>query len=137
MKASQIAILMSVMVALVAMTGCFKRPAIRLERAGGASVVVHVETLGEYPTTIRHVEIKEISSGKVVFDLLADSGSPQIYNFRLIAGENPTRVADPEHGSYRVDEPKGKATFTLQKGARYRLTIWGDGWPPSKTDVQF
>ncbi len=136
MKASRIAILTSAMLALVAMTGCFKRPAIRLEYTG-ASVVVHVETLGEYPTTIRHVRIVEISSGKVVFDLLPQSGTPQIYNFKLIAGENPTRLADPEHGSYRVDEPKGKDTFLLQKGSRYRLTIWGEGWPPSKTDVQF
>lgn len=124
------------MLALVSMTGCFKRPAIRLDYTG-ASVVVHVETLGEYPTTIRHVMIEEISSSKAVFDLLAESGSPQIYNFKLTAGENPTRLADPEHGSFRVNEPKGKDTFLLQKGTRYRLTIWGEGWLPSKSEIQF
>jgi hypothetical protein len=69
--------------------------------------------------------------------MLAQGGTPQIYNFKIMAGENPTKLADPEHGSFRIEEPKGKETFSLQKGVRYRLTIWGEGWPPSKADVQF
>jgi hypothetical protein len=130
------AIIAFAILALIAMTARFNRPAIRLEHAG-ASVVVHVETLGEYPTTIRRVQIKEISTGKVVYELLAENGAPQIYNFKLVPGENSTHLADPEPGSYRIDEPNGQNSFLLEPGVRYRLKIWGNGWLPSATDVQF
>jgi hypothetical protein len=131
----RILILVCALVALVAAVGCFKRPAVKLEPSG-SSVIVHVETLGEYPTTVRHIRLKNASSGNVIFELLTESGTPQIYSFRLSVGENSTHVADPEHGSYRVAEPSGKNTFSLQSGVRYRLTIWGNGWPSSETDLK-
>jgi hypothetical protein len=124
------------LVVLVAAVGCFKRPAVKLENSG-SSVIVHVETLGEYPTTVRHIRLKDATSGRVIFELLTESGTPQIYSFRLLVGENPTHVADPEHGTYRVAEPSGKNTFSLQPGVRYRLTIWGNGWSSSETDLKF
>jgi len=132
----RILILFCALVVLTATGGCFKRPAVRLENSG-SSVIVHIETLGEYPTTVRHIRLKDASSGKVIFELLTESGTPQIYSFRLSVGENSTHVADPEHGSYRVAEPSGKDTFSLQPGVRYRLTIWGNGRPSSETDLKF
>jgi len=133
----RILLLVCALVAFVAVVGCFKRPAVKLENSG-SSVIVHVETLGEYPTTVRHIRLKEASSGKVIFELLTESGTPQIYSFRLSVGDNPTiHVADPEHGFYRVAEPSGKNTFALQTGVRYRLTVWGNGWPPSETNPKF
>ena len=124
------------LVACLAVNGCSIRPAIRLERTG-AVVVVHVETLGEYPTTIRGVRIEDVAARRVVLELRAESGTPQIYSFKLMAGENPTRLADPEHGEYRIEVPRGKGTFVLQKGVPYRLTIWGEGRWPAKADVEF
>jgi len=124
------------LVMLFAIVGCFKRPAVKVE-SSGSSVIIHVETLGEYPTTIRHIRIKDTSSEKVVFELLTESGTPQIYSFRLSPGGNSTHVIDPEHGSYRVAEPSGKDTFVLQRGVPYRLTIWGDGSRSSEVDVRF
>ncbi|HEV7218682.1 MAG: hypothetical protein ACHP8A_15260 [Terriglobales bacterium] len=129
-------ILVYALVALLAAVGCFKRPTLRLENTG-SFVIVHVETLGEYPTTVRRIRVKDSSSGKVIFELLAESGTPQIYNFRLSAGENSIHVANPEHGFYRVVEPSGKNTFSLQSGVRYRLMIWGNEWSASETDLKF
>ena len=136
MKNIRLTILAGALLTLFALTGCFKRPAIQLEKSAD-SVVVHVETLGEYMTTVRRVRIDDASSGKVIFDLMTESGTPQIFSFRLSAGENSTHIADPEHGSYRVAEPTGRNTFSLQKGTRYRLMIWGDGRSPSEADIQF
>jgi hypothetical protein len=128
-------ILVCALIGLLAAVGCFKRPTLRLENSG-SSVIVHFETLGEYPTTVRRIRLRDASSGKVIFELLTESGTPQIYSFRLSVGENSTHVADPEHGSYRVAEPRGKNTFSLQPGVHYRLTIWGNGWPSSETDLK-
>jgi len=132
----RILILLCSFLVLSAAVGCFKRPPVKLENSG-SSVIVHVETLGEYPTTVRRVQISNATSGKVILELQAENGTPQIYNFRLSAGENSTRIADPEHGSYRVVEPSGKKTFTLEAGVRYRLSIWGNGWPSSEAEVKF
>jgi hypothetical protein len=132
----RILILVSLLVALVAAASFFKRPPLRLERSA-SSVIVHVETLGEYPTTVRHVQLRDDRSGKVIFELLTESGTPQIHNFRLSIGENSARVAEPENGSYRVVEPSGKNTFSLQRGVHYRLRIWGNGSASSDTDLKF
>jgi len=137
-RAEKLRVLLSLFALAVLLTalGCFARPAVRLERIG-SSVVVHVDTLGEYPTTVRHIRLWEASSGKVLFELLAKGGTPQIYFIRLSAGENSTQVADPEHGSYRVVEPGGRNSFSLQQGVQYRLTIWGSGLLPSESDIRF
>lgn len=136
MKRLYILVVVCSLMVLVTAVGCFKRPAVRLENSG-SSVIVHVETLGEYPTTVRHIRLKDASSGKVVLELLTESGTPQIYSFRLSVGENSTHVTDPEHGSYRVAEPSGKNSFSLQPGVHYRLTIWGNGWPSREADLKF
>ena len=136
MKDTRSIVLVGILLTMIALSACFKGPALRLENSAG-SVVVHIETLGEYMTTVRRVRIDEASTGRVIFDLMTESGTPQIFNFRLSAGENSTHIADPEHGSYRVAEPIGKNTFSLQKGIRYRLMIWGDGRSPSEADIEF
>jgi hypothetical protein len=131
----RILILVCVLVPLAVLAGCFKRPALRLE-SSASSVIVHVETLGEYPTTVRHIQLREDPSGKVIFELLTESGTPQIYSFRLSVGENSIRVVDPEHGSYRVVEPNGKNTFSLRTGVHYRLRIWGNGSASIETGLK-
>jgi hypothetical protein len=134
MKRLYILVLLCSLMVVVTAVGCFKRPAVRLETSG-SSVIVHVETLGEYPTTVRHIRLKDASSGRVVLEMLTESGTPQIYNFRLSVGENSLHLVDPEHGSYRVAEPSGKNAFFLQRGVHYQLMIWGEGRRPSETDL--
>ncbi len=136
MKALRILVIVCTAAVLVTGTGCTIPPAMRLERVGPA-VIVHVETLGEYPTTVRHIQIRDASSAKVVFEVLAQNGTPQIYSIRLSAGENSTHVADPEQGSYRVVAPTGTNTFLLQQGVQYRLTIWGSGLLSRESDFKF
>jgi hypothetical protein len=121
--------------------GFFRRPPLRLEQSG-SSVIAHVETLGEYPTTVGRVRITEAASGKVVFEVAASKEfagkmAMQIHNFRLTAGENSTRAVEPEINPYTVVVPNGKNTFTLQPGVKYRLTLWGDSWTFSEASFKF
>jgi hypothetical protein len=97
--------------------------------------IIHVETLGEYPTTIRHVRLEEISSQSVIFDAVAANGTPQIHNFELSIGSNSIDMLQSSSGEYRIVRPVGK-TFTLQSDRQYRVSLWGGGWLPSHVDVQ-
>jgi hypothetical protein len=129
-------ILSGSLIALGTLFVLMDRPNLWLENKG-ANVIAHVETLGEYPTTVLHIQIKDVSSGKIVFELVKEEGTPQIHNFSLSVGENPVNVADPEHGSYRVVAPAGGNKFVLRPGTNYRILVWGDGWLPIHANIKF
>jgi hypothetical protein len=120
-------VLLVIVLAIADTLGFFHEPPLNLVQSGN-SVIVHVETLGEYQTTVGHLRLKEADSGKIIYEVVAEGRAPQIFNFRLVAGDNSTKVIDPEEKSYRVVEPRGTNTFTLQSGVKYRLRIWGDSW---------
>ena len=107
---------------------CSRRPAIEMrEEAGG--VVVDVQSLGEYPTTVKKVRLSNVSTREVVWELNGVSkqpGGPQIAEFRLNAGENPARIEHVLYGSYQVAVPRNGSAFTLQRGVAYELTLWGE-----------
>jgi hypothetical protein len=128
-------LLASLFIVLIAAMVCLRRPNLRLE-GSEHSVLVHVETLGEYPTTIRRIQLQSVASGDVVFEVVSGTGTPQIQNFRLLAGANPVNVVDPQYGAYRVVRPTGANSFILRQGEEYRLTIWGNGWLPARVDLQ-
>ncbi|MGB8262069.1 MAG: hypothetical protein WCE75_17050 [Terracidiphilus sp.] len=116
-------------------------PPLSIERKGSVRIV-HVETLGEYPTTIRHVRIEEAGTGKVVFDARIrpehrGRSEEQIHNFRLQAGENPIDAVNPDEDVYAIVEPKGRASFSLSPGTDYRLTVWETPWIPSREKLRF
>ncbi|HKF49816.1 MAG TPA: hypothetical protein VKB38_20815 [Terracidiphilus sp.] len=105
-------------------------------------MVVHVETLGEYPTTIRHLRIVEASSGRVVLDLVAkaeyaNTGATQTRNFSLVSGKNSTHLLKPGIDSYEVRVPESGRTFNLQPGVAYRLKAWNGSWIASQTKFSF
>jgi hypothetical protein len=89
-------------------------------------VTAHVERLGEYYCPVGHIRIQESESGKIVYESVAAHYTPVIFNFKMVAGANPTRLIGDDSDSYRVIEPRTGSTFTLVRGVRYRLTVWGD-----------
>jgi hypothetical protein len=109
-------------------------PGASVEYAPGKAII-HVETLGEYPTTIRHVRIEEISSQSVIFDAVSANGTPQIHNIELSIGSNSTDMLQSSSGEYRTVRPVVK-TFTLRSDRQYRISLWGGGWLPSHVDLQ-
>jgi len=117
--------------ALADVLGFFHDPPLRVEQSG-STLTAHVETLGEYQTTVGRVRIQESQSGKIVYESVAAQRAPQIFNFKLVGGENSTLLLGDDSDSYRVIEPHAGRTFTLQRGIRYRLTVWGDTWTFSR-----
>ncbi len=121
---------------LTAASSCSLRATLTVGKSGD-SATVHVETLGEYPTTIRRIIIKDAFTGIEVFDLVAENGTPQIYDFRLSVGNNSTNIVNPEHGSYRVAVPAGKSQFFLQRGVLYDVSVWGENSRPRDVEFRF
>ncbi len=127
--------------AFVDTLGYFHEPPLRLVQSGKV-VTVHVETLGEYPSTVGHVRIAEDASGKVVFEMRAKKEfigkmAAQLHYFQLAVGENSAKAIDPEGSIYNLVEPRGMDTFTLRPGIKYRLRIWGDSWTYSEKSFKF
>ena len=107
--------------------GFFHDPPLRLEQSG-STLTAHVERLGEYYFPVGRVRIQESESGKVIYESVARQGVPEIFNFKLVVGTNETSLLGDQSDAYSVVEPRKETTFTLQRGVRYRLTVWGDAW---------
>jgi len=124
-------ILMSLLLVGVAVYVRLDRPPITV-RQQNAAVVIGAQTLGEYPTTISRIRLAEVSSGKVVFEVIRKDGTPQLTSFPLSAGDNSIDVIDPQYGDYRVATPSAGKTFALRPKDDYELAMWGTGWLPSR-----
>jgi len=135
MKRKLAYILTFLLLVIVAGTAILGRPPLWLETSE-CSIVIHVETLGEYPTTVRHIQLKSVASGDVLFEVIRGSGAPQIHSFRLSIGKNQVNIADPQAGTYRVLRPAVSDSFDLRQGEKYKLTVWGNGWLPAHANLQ-
>jgi len=113
--------------------GFFHEPPLRLEQSG-STLTAHVERLGEYYSPVGRIRIQESDSGQVVYEAVAAKWPPEVFNFRLAAGANPTRLMGDDSDSYNVIEPRRVSTFLLKSGVRYRLTVWGDSWTFSRAN---
>lgn len=107
--------------------GFFHDPPLRLEQ-NKSTLTAHVERLGEYYCPVGRIRIQESDSGTVIYEAIGKEGAPVIFNFKLAAGANTTRLTGDESDSYFVVTPRGQSTFTLTPGVGYRLTVWGDSW---------
>ena len=116
--------------------GWFREPPLKLEMKRD-SAIVHLETPDEYRTPVSHVRLKDASTGDVIYEVVVDGKAPQLFNFMLSVGENSTQVVDPGETAYRVIAPQGRRTFSLQRGVKYRLTVWGDSWTSSSKSFAF
>jgi hypothetical protein len=102
-------------------------PPFRVNR-GVDQVIIDTQTLGEYATTVHEIRLIDLSNDAVVWQLLADSGTPQIHRITLTVGPNAAQIQTPT-GGYRVAVPSTGAQFVLRRGTPYRIEVWG---APSK-----
>jgi len=131
-----LAVLLLVILVFADKVGWFREPPLKLEVIGD-SAIVHLETADENQSPVSHVRLKDASSGDVIYEVVADGMAPQVFNFELSVGVNSTQVLAPGKAAYRVIAPQGRRTFSLQRGAKYRLTVWGDSWTSSSTTFEF
>jgi hypothetical protein len=90
--------------------------------AGVRPAVAHMELMGEYPSNIRSIAIEREASGDPVWKIVTNGDFFQIHSVSLVAGDNPID-ATLFRGSARRVAPSSGATFRLDPGTHYRITI--------------
>lgn len=84
-------------------------PPIKLEMSG-KNIIVHLETLADYPTKIDRIVItKENHPEEKVFEASSEDGA-QIHRFVIHAGTNDfSAIQRPYSGNYRMLIPNGNS----------------------------
>jgi hypothetical protein len=101
----------------------WKAPPLRIVQRGN-DIVVDVQTLGEYPTTVNRIRLSDLNHSSVVWEIAAANGTPQIDRFMLKAAENPATL-EANFGTYRIVAPTSGIGFLLRKGSKYKIELWG------------
>ena len=117
---------LSVVVALLSCDTVLTKPPLRVTVTVG-QVRVDVRTLGEYPSSVRKLRLTGLPGQEVLWEVEAEGPVPQLWEIRLVEGENSTKIDEAVHGSYRVVEPSTSDTFFLEAGKDYRIEVWGEG----------
>lgn len=101
---------------------CLKPPLTLEHRDDGLEV--SVATLGEYPTSVSRIQVRDGEERKVVWELKTTKRAPQLWGFRLTSGDNPVEPEGVLNGDYEVIAPKHGKSFTLRPGRRYEVSVW-------------
>lgn len=126
----------SLILSVLLFWGCSQPPPLRII-ASGDMVTVDVQTLGEYRTTIDRIRLVDKSSGDTIWELKAQSGTPQIHQIELKIGENPAILNGVLSGTYAVVTPNSTGSFTLVTGVEYEISIWGSDRESSRITGTF
>lgn len=124
-----------VVFALVVTSACDGRPPLRLH-VSVRTVLIDVQTLGEYPTSVARLRLLDDQNNTVVWEIASNGSAPQLARFSLGIGDNPVQLPDVCSGTYRVVAPDAP-TFVLQAGRTYRIDVWGTGTLLSRRTATF
>jgi hypothetical protein len=103
----------------------FSGPAINVTKRSRAKDVDFM-FLGEYCIGISRVRIRDLDSGRVVWEVAARKGlDAGICKLSLQVGENPASVGIADPTTFSVVVPH-VPTFQLSAARRYRLCAWGN-----------
>jgi len=135
LKRTAIAVCITLFLFVVWIALRWDAPPLRLTRTG-TGIMVDVQTWGEYPTTVTRIRLSDVDQSTVVWELVTAEGIPQIHRFMLNPGENRS-LLQSRPGIYRVLVPSNSDLFTLEKGHRYRVELWGGGSVLAKRSTIF
>jgi hypothetical protein len=113
------------LVAILAIAHWYLQPPMRI-KPQAAGVLVDPELLGEYPENVSHLRLTALPEGRVTWELRGFH-DPQLGRVPLKIGENPVQPFDIRHGDYEELVPRGRKTFAILAGHRYRIDLWGLG----------
>ena len=108
---------------LLSLSGCASKPRLSLTATPG-HVIVDVQTLGEYPTTVRRVRLAD-DAGRTIWEITSKRGTPQIHKLAFAVGANSAKLASPDSGEYEVIAPTDAGDFQLKSGTDYTVQVWG------------
>lgn len=121
---------------LVLALACARRPPLVVSTTA-RSVVIDMQSLGEYPSDVGGLRLIDTTTRQVVWEVKGRNG-PQIGRVEWQVGENPVAVQDVRHGVYDVVAPAGADRFTLEAGRRYVIEVWGrEEVPRMKRKAEF
>jgi hypothetical protein len=84
--------------------------------------LVHVETLGEYPTTVSSFQVARFDQPNSPVFAIQGLGNFQTWNFKLHRGLNHVSLVDASHGGYKVSSPSYGDEFQLSPKTKYMAT---------------
>lgn len=96
-------------------------PSIEL-KTSGKDVVVHLETLADYPTHIDRIVIAESDRPDAIVFEATSQNHAAIHRFVIHAGNNDVALLHPYGGTYKVVIPDGRS-FVLVRDDSYRITV--------------
>jgi hypothetical protein len=103
----------------------------------GEGILIDVSTLGEYQTTVVRFRVSITASGEVVWEFAASSGTPQMWQVRLVPGENPTHPPPASHGEYVTAVPARQKYFNLATDIDYTVEVWGEKQGAARGSFRF
>lgn len=86
-------------------------------------VIVDVQTLGEYNSSLSNLELAECESGNIVWRLEPTSNQIELWTFPLQVGTNSSFPVVGGKADFRTAIPQNLPTFTLKRGTCYRISI--------------
>jgi len=123
--------------AIGALCGCYNKVPVHLLLSQNTATV-NVATLAEYPTTVLRVTLSEEASQSKIWEIEAESGTPQLHELVFHLGQNSVRLAGPRSGTYKIVQPSTSDVFQLSKNVKYKLQLWGRlQSTPSSVIIQF
>lgn len=115
--------------------GCKLAPSLRVD-SKGSSIVVDVQSFGEYGTEIRRIRLTDRTEDRVIWEVVAQKQiHPSLHTFTLSVGANPTKEW---RDGYDLVVPRDGDSFFLEKAREYLIEVWsGEGkWTRSYESFQ-
>jgi len=120
-KWSSVSLLVLLLLLAIAVYANWGRPNLRFE-VSGKDVVVHLEALAEYPTSVDRIVIARSDRPDApVFEAMSEDHA-QIHRFKVHAGNNDLGILHPYKGTYQTLIPTGRS-FVLLQDETYRFTV--------------
>jgi hypothetical protein len=94
-------------------------------RATHDKVIVDVQTLGEYPTTVNRIRLTG-PGAEPIWEIRSKSGLTQIWTLTFLPGPNSVDMAETSHGEYIVLIPQPSKTFELKRKTEYVIEMWDE-----------
>ena len=115
---------------------CANAPPLSIKSEKGG-VVVDVQTLGEYRTSVSRVRLTDTGTGEVLWELTARDGEPQIHEIALRPGANSAEIPSVSAGTFKVVVPSGSNSFALPSGGKFLIEVWNPSGAHSSASFAF
>jgi hypothetical protein len=86
-----------------------------------SGVIIHCESLGEYPSDIGTIELRDELTQQIVWRVRPEKEMFQLHNFSLAVGPNRSIIPVTWGGVRAVVPVSGP--FTLHRGRRYQVRV--------------